>query len=72
MSVNAADRLRSDSDNTCRYMCMFHTQSLITFYDLHDITVGVNAADVFGMGRVDATVEDQRYGKRVQRVGVSY
>lgn len=47
------------------------TQSLITFYDLHDVTVGVDASDVFGMGGVDATVEDQRYGNREQRVCVS-
>lgn len=47
------------------------TESLITFYDLHDVTVGIDAADVFGMGGVDATVEDQRYGNREQRVCVS-
>lgn len=53
-------------------MCMqpFQILSFITFYDLRDITVGVNAADMFGMGRVDATVEDQRWRNRVQRVHV--
>lgn len=56
----------------CVWVCVHvQTQSLITFYDFHDVTVGVNAADVFGVGGVDATVEDQRYGNREQWVCVS-
>lgn len=70
--VMTVNNFRSESDNTRRYRCTSQTQSLITFYDRHHVTVGVNAADMFGMGRVDAPVEDQRCGNRVQQVHVSY
>lgn len=34
------------------------SRTFTTFYDLHDITGGVNAANVFGMGRVHAAIKD--------------
>lgn len=44
--------------NVYIWKVILELRRIITFYYLHYITAGVNAANMFGMGWVDAAVED--------------
>lgn len=45
------------TDNTSS-VCVCVYVWFITFYYLHNVTAGVNAANMFGMGRVHTAFED--------------